>query len=222
MSKFRSSVASALSFAHLAGLNFKSSKAKGEDSDDNEQKKGSKADEDEQETDKKKGRRAQKEDESDDDYADYNDDQDEKDKKSKSAKSAKADDDDEDADDDGDDDDIKEKNDDDDEDEMRGKSAAAGARRRERSRCAAIMGSKHAGSNVVLAANLAFNTSMTRKQALAVLRDTPSTAANGRNLDRSARRNPSLGAGGEQSPNSTAAVTSSWDRAMSRVNPSRR
>lgn len=208
MSKFRSSVASALSFAHLAGLNFKSAKADGEDPDEKDKNKGSKAEgeDPDEKDDKKEGRRAQRADESDEEYAEYNDDEDEKDDK-KSAKSAKAD-----------DEDAEDEKKDDDEDEMRGNSAAASARRRERSRCAAIMGSKLAARNVVLAANLAFNTTMTRKQALAVLQDTP--AASSPNQGRSAR-NPSLGAGGDQGPNSKAAITSSWDIAMQKARPSR-
>ncbi|MDP1069401.1 hypothetical protein Q6326_31115, partial [Klebsiella pneumoniae] len=80
----------------------------------------------------------------------------------------------------------------DDEDELHGKSAVASARRRERARCAAIFGSRYAARNPVLAASLAFNTSMTRDQALTVLRDTPAgaSAASGRS-----DRNPRLGAG---------------------------
>lgn len=211
MSKFRSSVASALSFAHLAGLGFRSAKAES-DPDEKDDKKDSKADGDNpKDDDKKEGRRAQRADESDDEYAEYNDGEDEKDDKKdkESAKSAKAD------DEDAEDDDKK----DDDEDEMRGKSAAASARRRERSRCAAIMGSKMAARNVVLAANLAFNTTMTRQQAIAVLRDTPAASVpdNGRSA-----RNPSLGAGGESGMNSRAAVASSWDIAMQRARPSRK
>ena len=58
--------------------------------------------------------------------------------------------------------------DDDDQGEMTGKSAAASARRRERSRCAAIFASKHAVNNVPLAASLAFETTMTRGEAIAI------------------------------------------------------
>lgn len=119
------------------------------------------------------------------------------------------------ADDDGKDPDA---DDDDDEEEMRGSSASAKARRRERMRCATIMGSAAAGKNPVLAANLAFNTSMTRKEALAVLEGTPAPAA----AAPVARRNPQLGAGGERGVSSEQAVASSWETAMQKARPPKR
>ncbi|WP_454825904.1 hypothetical protein [Paraburkholderia xenovorans] len=106
---------------------------------------------------------------------------------------------------------------DDDEEEMRGSSASAKARRRERMRCATIMGCAAAGKNPVLAANLAFNTSMTRKEALAVLEGTPAPAA----AAPVSRRNPSLGAGGERGMSSEKAIESSWDTAMQKARPAR-
>jgi len=54
--------------------------------------------------------------------------------------------------------------------EMTGKSGNAQARRRERARCKAIFGHKAAGRNPALAAHLAFNTSMSRSQAIATLK----------------------------------------------------
>ncbi|MBR8054151.1 hypothetical protein [Burkholderia vietnamiensis] len=107
--------------------------------------------------------------------------------------------------------------DDDDEEEMRGNSASAKARRRERMRCATIMGSAAAGKNPVLAANLAFNTSMTRKEALAVLEGTPAPAA----AAPAVRRNPQLGAGGERGVSSHQAIETSWEVAMEKARPSR-
>lgn len=208
----RNKVASALSFAHLAGIG---SRARAEDDkptdkEDEKSKKAKHADDDE--PDKKdqdhedgdaKGSRA--EDEKDDDKAE-NDDPDtdddaedeEDDKKAKKAK-AKAD---------GDDDDS----------EMRGNSAAAAARRRERARCASIFASKFAAKNPALAANLAFNTSMTRKEALVVLENTPSASSG--YPDRQAR-NPNLGGGSASQPSSKQAVTSGWDRAFAQANPRR-
>ncbi|VVD28467.1 conserved protein of unknown function [Paraburkholderia dioscoreae] len=115
-------------------------------------------------------------------------------------------------------DDPNAEDDDDDEEEMRGNSAAASARRRERMRCAQIMGSPAAGRNPVLAANLAFNTSMTRKEALAVLTGTPAPAATAP----VSRRNPSLGAGGERGVSSEQAIASSWDTAMQKARPARK
>ncbi|MBW9102945.1 hypothetical protein [Paraburkholderia phenoliruptrix] len=115
-------------------------------------------------------------------------------------------------------DDKENADDDDDEEEMRGSSASAQARRRERMRCATIMGSAAAGKNPVLAANLAFNTSMTRKEALAVLGGTPAPAA----AAPVARRNPQLGAGGERGISSEQAIASSWETAMQRARPPKR
>lgn len=60
-------------------------------------------------------------------------------------------------------------NHDDPDDEMRGNSAIAKARRRERDRCAAIMGCEAAADDLQLAAHLAFNTRLTRHEAIARL-----------------------------------------------------
>jgi hypothetical protein len=111
--------------------------------------------------------------------------------------------------------------DDDDEAEMRGRSDAAQARRRERSRCAAIFESKAAAENPSLAAYLAFETNMTRKQALASLtanvRSGQGTQRGRRpeRTDRSAN-NPRVtpsenGSGGRRE------AGSSWGRAFARA-----
>ncbi|WP_175760538.1 hypothetical protein [Burkholderia anthina] len=146
--------------------------------------------------------------EGDDDRDDRNDRDDDSGKGKKGKRADGGDDDDDDDDDDGD----RAENDDDDEEEMRGKSASARARRRERARCAAIFGCKAAAKNPVLAANLAFNTSMTRQQAIQVLNDTPAPQAT-----YGSRRNPNLGAGGEQSQSREQAAASSWDRAFAKA-----
>jgi hypothetical protein len=200
----RKKVASALSFAHLTGFakaeipedDDKDKKAEGDDPKDQDRENGN-----------VKGRRAQEDDESDKEFAEYNDDEDKKDEdKAKKAKS-KA----EETDDDAEDDDSDE--------EMRGKSASAAARRRERARCAAIFGSKAAAKNPALAANLAFNTSMTRKEALVVLESSPAPASAAYG-DRAAR-NPGIGAGGELQKNSRQATASNWDKAFAKVAPRR-
>ncbi|WP_143325536.1 hypothetical protein [Caballeronia sordidicola] len=108
--------------------------------------------------------------------------------------------------------------DDDDEEEMRGTGAAAQARRRERARCACILGSKAAAYNVVLAANLAFKTTMTRQEALAVLEETPAAAAAPL---ASQRQNPNLGNGGDRNPNSKQAIASGWEVAMKKAQAKR-
>jgi len=205
----RKKVASALSFAHLTGF----AKARSEDETDDDQKARSEDedqnDQDREDGDVKKGKKAKKaeddkdEPDAEDDDLDGDEDDDADEKKSKKAKA-------DDADDDAKDDDSDE--------EMRGKSAAASARRRERARCAAIFGSKAAGKNPALAANLAFNTSMGRKEALVVLENSPATS--GGYPDRSAR-NPSIGSGGALQQNSRQAISSAWDKAFAKVAPRR-
>ncbi|MBB2981753.1 hypothetical protein [Paraburkholderia tropica] len=206
-----------LSFGHLAKVSTRSSRAdNNDDRDDRDDdsgkgKKGKRAegdgdddDDDGQNRDNgdsKKGSRAEGDD--GDDGDDDDDDRDDDSGKGKKGKRAESDD-----DDDGD----RAEDDDDDEEEMRGKSAVAGARRRERARCAAIFGCKEAGRNLVLAANLAFNTSMTRKQAVRVLRDTPAPQGS-----YGARRNPNLGSGGEQGQTREQASAASWDRAFAKA-----
>lgn len=210
MKKFGSKVASALSFAHLAGLGMR---AKAEDEDDRkddvEGDEPEKKDQDRENGDSKKGKKARRaEDDKDDKSAEGDDlDQDEDDEEDK-PRGRKAEDEDPDAEDD------------DDEEEMRGTSAAAKARRRERARCAAIFASKAAGKNPALAANLAFNTSMTRKEAIVVLESSPATTAP-TDSGRSAR-NPGLGAGGSVQGSSKQATASRWDAAFAKVAPRRR
>ncbi|MDB5822179.1 MAG: hypothetical protein JWR21_883 [Herminiimonas sp.] len=218
MPTLRNKVANALSFAHLAGFGSrkaegdepekKDGKAKGSRADDQDEADDKRDDQDREDIDSKKSKKAEGDDpdkkDDDDAEGDGQDDGDDEEEGDKKAKKAKAEDDDPDAEDD--------------EDEMRGKGAASSARRRERARCAAIFGSKAAGRNPVLAANLAFKTSMTRKQALAVLEGTPAAATGG---DR-ASRNPGLGAGGSSQPSSRQAAVSSWDAAFAKVNPRRK
>jgi hypothetical protein len=103
---------------------------------------------------------------------------------------------------------------DDDERELRGSSREASARRRERARCAAILGSGLAARNPELAMSLAFETNMTRQQALRTLARTPAAApgATGR-----ADRNPRIGDGGERSVSGGQAVQASWGSAFAKV-----
>ncbi|WP_431276270.1 hypothetical protein ACQ858_08455 [Variovorax ureilyticus] len=193
-------VANALSFAHLAGFAGKP-RAEGDDPDDKDKKdtaSGDDPDKGDDDKDKNKdakaGDRDQREGESDDDYA----------------KRMKA------LDDEEEDKDKDAKADDDNDEEMRGDSTAAAARRRERARCAAIFGSKAAAKNPVLAANLAFNTAMTRKEALAVLEGTPAPQASVQ------RRNPNLDASGAPSQSSAQVTAARLDSAFARANPKRK
>ncbi|HWF01559.1 MAG TPA: hypothetical protein VG248_17285 [Caulobacteraceae bacterium] len=111
--------------------------------------------------------------------------------------------------------------DDDDEAEMRGRSDAAQARRRERSRCAAIFESKDAAANPSMAAYLAFDTNMPRKQALASLKASVGSGQGGPRVrrpertDRSAH-NPRV----TPSDNGSGArreAGSSWNRSFAKA-----
>lgn len=206
-----------LSFAHL-GRGARAEDRPDDDDDSGKGKKGKRAADDDgpdeqqdrENGDSKKGKRAEGGEQDDDDEDDEDDDIDDDDKpdddsdKGKRGKKGKRAADDE--------DDERAEDDDDDEEEMRGKSAAARARRRERARCAAIFASKGAGRNPVLACNLAFETDMTRSQAIAVLNKTPGNSAG-----RQSRENPRLGAGGGSGVTSDQAVAASWDVAFQRA-----
>lgn len=228
----RSLAARGLSFAHLAGLSNRAAKA-----EDDEDKKDARAegdsDDEEENTDrnredgdakkgKAKGRAKASDDDEEDDQCDDGQKSCKKAKKAEDGDETKdyASEDDDDEDDQGDDGQksgkrAKAEEDDDDEDEeMRGNSAVARGRRREQARCAAIFASKAAARNPVLAANLAFNTRMGRKEALAVLQNTPAAVVPGAGRQ---ARNPNLGAGGEVHRNPAAAASASWDRAFSKV-----
>lgn len=67
----------------------------------------------------------------------------------------------------------KAKSDEDSIEEMHGNSVAAAARRRERARCAAIMGCEAAAKNPSLAAGLAFQTRLRRREAIQFLESLP-------------------------------------------------
>jgi hypothetical protein len=207
-------VASALSFAHLAGLGRRPAAASAEEDDkkdrdheDGNVKKGkAKDNEDDQhcEDDADRKEDAKAEDDDPDSKAESDDpnpeDDDAGDKKSKKA-AAKDD-------------------DEDNDEEMRGSSAAAAARRREQARCAAIFASPAAGRNPVLAANLAFKSRMGRVEALAILEATPAAAGAG-HPDRAAR-NPRVGAGADAGMTSKQAVDKGWDHAFAKVTPPKR
>ncbi|HZR34352.1 MAG TPA: hypothetical protein VFA75_03175 [Nevskia sp.] len=228
------SLGRALSFSHLAGLGrggTRKPKASGDDEREEEEeedgkpkdKKGKKGkaeggdeeagaeggneddeheDQDRSNGDSKKGKSEKGDD--DKDYAEEENDK-PKDKKGKSKK----------ADDSGESED-EEMEDGDDEEEMRGNSPIAQARRRERQRCAAIFNDRAAARNPQLAAKLAFNTTLSRAEALDVLRGTP---ASGAGQQQRADRNPHLGPGGELGHTSAQASQASWDRAMKQVRP---
>lgn len=229
-------LARATSFAHLAGLGraaraesdeqaaggkqFKA-KAKAKAADDREDKdddaddktKGGQrcAEDDDDADDKPKGKRAKAaendpDDDCDDDSSDDGDKDDDAPAKGK-AKGQVAGDDENDAEDD------------DKDEEMRGNSAAAQARRRERARCAAIFNDPAAAANVALAASLAFETSMSRGEALKVLRASApaagqASATQGRPVHRArADSNPNVSPTGGSAPSTAAKVDNLWDQA---------
>lgn len=112
------------------------------------------------------------------------------------------------ADDGGDDDDA---GDDDTDAEDEKDEEKAGARARERGRCAAIFASPLAGRNPAAAAEIAFNTNLTRKAALRMLSTvaaaTPAASSSGNSRPGASLRDrmaaspvPRVGADGQQAP----------------------
>jgi hypothetical protein len=192
-------VASALSFAHLAGVGRTSAKGKGkaEDDDkperDHEDTSAEDDDDDKRCEDEDTGAKGKAEGDDDD-----KGDDDKKDGKAKSKGKAASDED-----------------DDDEKDEDKAKAAAM----TERKRCASIFASPAASKNVQLACELAFNTDLTSAQAIAILEKSPSASSNF--AERSAR-NPRVGAGGGSQPNSEQAISASWDAAFAKVTPKSR
>lgn len=214
--------ASRTAYAHLAGLvPVRGRRAEDEDKDPKDGKKSRRAEDDDDDKDDaradgdpdqypekddstgKKGRAedddkdAEDEDDKKDARADEGDDDDDKPKDGKKSRRAAEDDDCE---------------DDDDKDEMTGSSKAAAARRRERARCKAIFSHPAAAENLALAASLAFDTTQTRREALAVLKSQEGRgggSAHGVRGDRRSR-NPDLGPGGDTAPKGQKAADASW------------
>jgi hypothetical protein len=208
----RTLAARGLSFAHLAGINSRAARAEDDQRDeederaeDDEQEEQDRDDGDSNGSKGKKGKRA----EDDRDDEDAEDDELEEDDSGKGKKGKKATDDEDD-----------ERAEDEENEQARGKGAVARARLSERARCAAIMGHKAAGRNVALAASLAFNTSMSSQEAIAVLKATPGNSANADRPERSAR-NPQLGAGGEMHRNPQRESAAGWDRAFNKASGKR-
>ncbi|MFP3185338.1 MAG: hypothetical protein RXR20_16530 [Paraburkholderia sp.] len=172
--------------------------ADGDPDDDDDDDEGDDGQQNRENGDSRKGKKGKRADDGDPD----DDDDSGKGKKGKRASDG-------DPDDDDDDDNLDAEDDDDDEEEMRGKSAAAKARRRERARCAAIFASKGAARNPVLAAKLAFESSMPRSEAIAVLNGSPAPEGS-----RGRRQNPQIGTDGDRGASSEQAIAASWDRAF--------
>lgn len=150
-----------------------------------------------------------------DDAAPEDDPEGKKGKKGRKARKAEREDEDEDGEpgNDGDPDDE-----DDDEEEMKGKGEAGAARLRERARCAAILGHPAASANVEFACELAFNTRLGRKEAVALLQKAPKAQRNGGLAQRMADA-PNFRTSGAAAPSLSgkAAVDASWDAAAERA-----
>jgi hypothetical protein len=105
--------------------------------------------------------------------------------------------------------------------ESGGSPIVLSARRRERERCAAILGCQAASTNFEMAKSLAFETRVTRREAIALLESSPPAPEAGMSWQRSqdrARRNPRVGSDGPKvSPQ--AAIASSWNAAFAKANP---
>lgn len=234
---------SASRFAHLAGIALGGSRSATraeEDSRDDEARGGrrsraadddeegepkgkrSRADDNDDDKDEPKGRRSRASDDDDEDEpkgkrSRASDDDDEDEPKGKRSRASEDDDEDEPK---GKRSRASDDDDDDDKNEMSGRSAMASARRRERSRCAAIFAASAAAENPALAASLAFETTMTRKEAVAVLKSQAGRgAAPGSRDVRGDRRdrNPQLGPGGESSPTGAQATAALWDRTLAKI-----
>ena len=211
MSKLKGNMLNkAMSFAHLAGLAGKASVENDDKKEDQTSKAKAEDDED----------RKQASDESDDDYAERMESMDDEEDKAsaeddsledeeedtKKSKKAKAE--------------SDEKDEDEDKDsEMKGSSPVAKARLREQARCASIFGSKAAGTNPSLAANLAFNTRLSRTEALTVLNGTAAPSAPAK--EARSVKNPHLSTGGGNSYSGQVSANR-WDAAFSKANPARK
>ena len=109
-------------------------------------------------------------------------------------------------------DDGDDKSDDEESSGKRGKKRAS-ARRRERARCASIFASEHAAANVEMAAHLAFQTSLTRSQAIALLAKAPPGSGG---LAAAMQRipNPRVGPGANAEAPTDQAIATGWDKAF--------
>jgi len=212
-------MAGASRFAHFAGLSRASKRSDDDDQrdemseDDND--KDAEDDDDEQPEGKRSRRAKRSEDDNDgkdaedddDDGKDASDDDEEQPEGKRSRRAKRSE----------DDDDGKDAEDDDDKQEMTGRSAAASARRRERERVTAILSSSHAANNPVLAVSLACDTTMTRKEAIAVLKG--QKGVGNAAPDRSSResRNSNLGASAGGADQQKPKAGSSWDRSLAKL-----
>ncbi len=107
--------------------------------------------------------------------------------------------------------------DDDDDTEMRGNSPVAQARMRERARCAAIMAAAAPGQ-VESARHLAFDTSMSRVEAVKLLSTLPKGAAPAAAAGNRADKNPRIAASTGPAVNAGSTPAGIWDKAIAKAN----
>lgn len=114
---------------------------------------------------------------------------------------------------------TKHENQDDARSEMVGSSVDAEARKSERARCAAILMSDAGQRNFEMAKQLAFETRLTRKEAIALLEATPAPLPRGSfaHPERAAR-NPKVGIA-VPAVSREQAIGARWDRALRAANP---
>ena len=191
-------------FAHLLGLGRAATgKSSAAEDDEDPDKKAKKAADDDK-GDKDSG-------DDDDKKAADDDDSEGDDKKAKKAKKA-------DDGDDGNDEEMSEDDEDEDDKQDRKDAKASAARGRERARCLAILGSKHSEGRAEMALHLAMNTSMGRRQAVALLKASPkSQATSALSVRMQGMETVRPGPDGNAKADKRQVAASSWDASAKRV-----
>lgn len=87
----------------------------------------------------------------------------------------------------------------------------------ERARCRAIFASPAAANNIALAAHLAFDTSLTAKEAVGALKLGGRSNSGGLGARMAAAPNPSLGAGEPRQASQRGALMAGWDAAFKKA-----
>ena len=177
------------------------------------------------------GKRSEEDDDKDEDRRDASAAEDDDDEKDRAAEEDDDGDDDKDRAEHDDDDEKAEEDDEEEEDKPKGSGAARqsarAATKAERARCRAIFTSKHAAGRVAAACSLAFDTGMSAKAAIGVLRSLPregSAAGAGQPSlsDRMAALGGPRPTGTAPAPSGRQAITSSWDSAAQRAGIARK
>lgn len=209
---------SVASYAHLLGRSPKASKAEDDekkDRDDKDARRKGRADEDKSDDDKKDARRAEEDSDSNPETGDSEEEKKRRRDEEDEQDEGRRDEDDEDKRDRRDDEDAQDEKDraDDADTKMRG------ARRRERARCRAIFASADAGARPDMAAYLAFETSMSRKEACRALAAVAAgqPKQNGFNARMAGMETLRPGADGGPSPSDRQTRNASWDRTAQRL-----